>query len=245
MSRIRSGDPAAKGRLLTRIVRGDPAALALVDTLVEKGAPRRRAGFTGPPGVGKSSLLSAVAREVCRRGQTAALLLADPVSPRTGGAFLGDRVRFAELAHDDRIFIRSLAHRAGPGQPTDGGDACALVLEAAGYDWVFFETVGVGQTETAVLGPVDARVLVLSPDSGDWHQMLKAGYLETAEFVVVNKSDRPGASSWARELEGILAAPEEGEHPPRVVLTSARTGSGVAELVDLLDETISSRRSPR
>ena len=88
---------------------------------------------------------------------------------------------------------------------------------------------------------MDARVLVLSPDSGDWHQMLKAGYLETAELVVVNKSDRPGASSWARELEGILAAPEEGEHAPRVVLTSARTGSGVAELVDLLDERISSR----
>ena len=238
LSRIRSGDPRAIGRLLTRIVHGDPQALALVETLAARAPPRRRVGFTGPPGVGKSSLLGIVVREVRRRGQTAALLLADPVSPRTGGAFLGDRVRLADLARDAGVFIRSLAHRSGPGRPTAGSDACARVLEAAGFDWIFFETVGVGQSETDVLESVDARVLVLSPDSGDWHQMLNAGYLETAELGVVNKSDRPGASTWARELESLLPAAGGKEQRPRVVLTSARTGSGASELLARVEERL-------
>ena len=162
----------------------------------------------------------------------------DPVSPKTGGAFLGDRVRFGNLAEDDGVFIRSLAHRAGPGRPTLGGVDAARVLEAAGYAWILFETVGIGQSETAVFENVDLRVLVLSPEVGDWQQMLKAGYLETAEVIVVNQSDRPSAADWAQELTRNLAVPLPAVATPRVVTTSARSGAGVSELVDLLRQML-------
>ncbi len=226
-----SASAATLAQAITRVL-GSPAD---ADALPNE-ATGLRVGLMGPPGVGKSSLLRELARELRRRDERVAVLASDPVSPKTGGAYLGDRVRFAELAEDPDVFVRSIGHRDGPGRPTRGVDAAARVLHAAGYGWVFFETVGIGQTETAVLGDVDVRVLVLSADSGDGQQMLKAGYLETADVYVVSKSDRPTAAVWARELSEIVGDPAEGA--PAVFCASGRTGAGVPELIDHLRDRV-------
>ena len=231
---IRRGGAAAVGRALTLVARGDAAMLKLARGLSRGAGASRRVGVTGAPGVGKSSLLREVARCLRERCESVALVASDPVSPATGGAFLGDRLRFGQLMSDPQVFIRSLGHRGRSGEPTPGTEAAANLLEVAGYRWIFFETVGTGQTETGVLVGADVRVLVLSPDSGDGYQMLKAGMLETADVYVVNKADRPAATSWARELEESLTDVNGAQ--PIVVCTNALTGAGVSTLVDVLSQ---------
>lgn len=229
--RIRRRDTLAVGQALTLIADADPDMLRMAAQMTEGRRSGSRVGFTGPPGVGKSSLLRELIRQLRAREETVALLAADPVSPRSGGAFLGDRLRFADLTEDEGVFIRSWGHRAPAGDPTPGVVEAASVLEAAGCEWIFFETVGTGQTETEVLRHMDQKVLVLSPDFGDQYQMLKAGSLEAADLYVVNKSDRPGSESWAEELRGSLA---RDDFVPTVVLTNALTGKGIAELTAVL-----------
>jgi LAO/AO transport system kinase len=210
----------------------------------------------GPAGVGKSSLLRELIRRLRRRGERVALLACDPASAVTGGAVLADRCRLGELMEDAGVFCRSLAHRGAAGEPAPGLETALEVLEAAGFPWIFVETVGTGQMEARAAGPVETQVLVLSPQCGDDFQMLKAGALEVADLVVVNKGDQPGGRAWAALLaetlgvekdaggadgEGSGGGKEAGGEPrrsraPRVLGVSAATGEGVEALLSALVE---------
>lgn len=164
----------------------------------------KRIGITGPPGAGKSTMTTALARLLRQRGDTVAVLAVDPTSPFTGGALLGDRIRMESVALDPGVFIRSMATRGSLGGLAAAAREVADVLDAYGFDWVLMETVGVGQTELDIARAADASVVVLVPESGDSIQTLKAGLMEIADIFVVNKSDRPGADRLRNELEVML-----------------------------------------
>jgi LAO/AO transport system kinase len=213
--------------------------LGLLDEL-ESTAPfpgAARIGITGPPGAGKSTLLDALVRTLRPRGETVAIVAVDPSSRRTGGALLGDRIRVRSGAGDPGVFIRSMAARDRLGGIADSARAGVVILAAA-FDRVFVETVGVGQSEADVAGLVDTLVFVGHPDAGDALQSMKAGILEIPDVFVVNKSDlgaaaQRTASDLAAGLE--LAVRDASEPAPRVLVASAREGSGVEELVDAAD----------
>ena len=235
------------GRLLERAFAGDRMGLARAISLVENEAPEARAvldaafprtgggvriGITGPPGAGKSTLVAQLARHYRGGGERVAVVAVDPTSPFSGGALLGDRVRMAELAGDDGLFIRSMASRGSlGGLAVTTTEVCDL-LEAAGFTRVLVETVGVGQSELEVAEAVDSVVVVLVPESGDGVQAMKAGLMEIGDLFVLNKADREGAERAAQELRAVLGLKksEPGAWTPPVLLTVARTGDGVAEL---------------
>lgn len=201
---------------------------------LEREAPTpgaRRVGITGPPGAGKSTLLDALVRELRPRGETIGIVAVDPSSRRTGGALLGDRIRVRSSAGDPGVFIRSMAARERLGGLADATRAGVVILAAA-FDLVFVETVGVGQSEVDVAGLVDTLVYVGHPDAGDALQFMKAGILELPDLFAVNKADLGEAAvRTAREL----AAAIDGDAPSRVLLTSAREGTGIRALALALD----------
>ena len=232
---------------------GGRRQLARAITLVEAGVaealdavagmrPRRRSapgaphviGLTGAPGAGKSTLVDGLIGALRDKGLRVGVVAVDPSSPRSGGAVLGDRIRMERHVGDDGVFIRSVASRGYVGGLSATAADVVDLLDVCGYDVVLVETVGVGQAETAVVEIADSVVVVLTPESGDAVQAMKAGILELADVFVVNKSDRPGADAVARELEHAVAlgAPE-GWVPP-VLATCAAEGRGIAELVSTL-----------
>ena len=224
---MRGLDPAA---LVERAAGGDRAALA---RLAHQRAGRAyTVGITGAPGAGKSTLTSALVPHLRQAGHEVGVLAVDPTSPVTGGALLGDRVRMTGHGADDGVFIRSMAsrgHRGGLALAT--GDA-VRVLDAAGFDLVVVETVGVGQVEVAVAGAADTTIVVVHPGWGDAVQAAKAGLLEVADVIVVNKADLGGAEAAVRDLEGVLrlVGPSAGGWRPPVVVTAASDGSGVEQV---------------
>jgi LAO/AO transport system kinase len=214
------------------------AALALLETL-EREAPfpgATRVGLTGAPGAGKSSLLDALVRAIRPSGQTVAIIAVDPSSRNTGGALLGDRVRVRSGASDPGVYIRSMAAREQLGGLAESAGAAVLILATA-FDWVFVETVGVGQSESEVASLVDTLVYVASPGSGDTLQYMKAGVLEFPDIFAVNKADLgPAAGRTAAELGGGVSLTEgRAGANPVVVLISARTGEGIETLVEALE----------
>jgi LAO/AO transport system kinase len=202
-------------------------------------------GITGPPGSGKSTLVAALIAEVRRAGRTVAVVAVDPSSPITGGALLGDRVRMQAYATDDGVFIRSMAARGHAGGLASTSTAAAAVLDAVGFDLILLETVGTGQSEVEVAAAADTTVVLEAPEMGDEVQAIKAGLLEVADLVVVNKGDKPGAQRTAAQLRAMLvaSAPREGNRDPsrprpkrpEVMITTATTGDGVPELLAALD----------
>ena len=206
-----------------------------------------RVGITGPPGAGKSTLTRALVEAWRADGKTVAVLAVDPSSPRTGGALLGDRIRMERIALDHGVYIRSMATRGAAGGIAAATAAACDVLDAAGFDRIVVETVGVGQAEIAVVEQVDTTVLVLVPESGDDIQTLKAGVLEVADVLVVNKADRPRADAMVRDLEASLAIREgrvtdaardegvEGTWRPPVLATVAVQNTGVAEVLAAIE----------
>lgn len=226
-----AGDRRALARLLSVVEAGGARSEAVVQTLYPRSGQAHAIGFTGASGTGKSTLVGRVARELRHRGRRVAVVAVDPTSPFSGGALLGDRIRMGALAGDPDIFIRSMATRASSwGGLAEQTTAVATVLAAAGFDAVLVETVGAGQDELAVAQEAGTVVVVTAPGLGDEVQALKAGILEIADVLVVNKADRDGADRLAAELA--LAA----RHPPvRIVKTIATQGVGVAELVDALE----------
>jgi LAO/AO transport system kinase len=192
----------------------------------------RRIGVTGPPGAGKSSLIAGLARQRLQRGGDIAILAIDPTSPVSGGAILGDRIRMEELAHDPRVYIRSLASRRSRDGLADNLPDMLEILENAGFAELILETVGVGQVEYAVRHVADTILLVLTPGAGDQIQAMKSGILETADILVVNKMDQPGASQLVAELGAVLRARVSAERSwtPPIVATSSSDPSSIEAL---------------
>jgi LAO/AO transport system kinase len=230
---VRRRDARGLARALTT-VENDPAAAERLLGLLRADVGRgHRVGVTGPPGAGKSTLVAALATTWRRQGRRVGILAVDPSSPFTGGALLGDRIRMGVHSGDEGVFIRSLASRGAPGGLSAAAADAADVLDAAGFDPVLVETVGVGQGEVEIAETADTTLVVLAPGAGDDVQALKAGLLEIADVLVVNQADRPEA---ARLVEALRAALDLRRGPrPDLVETVATTGEGVDALAALVD----------
>ena len=238
------GDRLALARLLTAVENHSPLAEAALRALYPRAGAAHLVGITGPPGAGKSTLVAALIAEVRAAGRPVAVVAVDPSSPITGGALLGDRVRMQSYAADRDVFIRSMASRGHAGGLASTTTAAAAVLDAAGFDLVLIETVGTGQSEVEVAAAADTTVVLEAPEMGDEVQAIKAGLLEVADLVVVNKGDKPGAQRTAAQLRAMLTpsvgrsdADPDRPRPkrPEVLVTTAATGDGVPALLAALD----------
>jgi LAO/AO transport system kinase len=242
VDRARGGDPRAVARLVSLVEDGSPLLPELATRLTALAGEAERAvvvGVTGAPGVGKSTLTSALVSCYRASGSRVAVVAVDPSSPFSGGALLGDRVRMQEHATDTGVFIRSMAARGRLGGLAEATPQAVRVLASVGFDVVLVETVGVGQSEVDVAATADSVVVVVAPGMGDGVQAAKAGILEIGDLYVVNKADRDGADMAARELRQMMRLgppPEPGDWERPVLRTSAADGSGVAELVSGLAE---------
>jgi LAO/AO transport system kinase len=233
---VRGGDRRALARAITLVENADPLAYDLIRTLYPETGNAYLVGVTGPPGVGKSSLISALVRHVREREQTVGVVSVDPSSPFTKGALLGDRIRLADHFLDPEVFIRSMGTRGHLGGLAETTLQAALVLDAAGKDLVFLETVGAGQSEVEVITIADTVLLVLMPGSGDSIQALKAGIMEIPDVIAVNKRDHPAAKTMVNEVRSVLALDTERDWRPPIVLTEAVRGEGVPELWEQVEE---------
>jgi LAO/AO transport system kinase len=238
-SAVRTGDRRALARAITLVENGDPLAYDVVRDIYRDTGRAYAIGVTGPPGVGKSSLISALVRLVRADGQSVGVISVDPSSPFTQGALLGDRIRLSDHFLDPGVFIRSMGTRGHLGGLAEATLQAMLVLDASGKDLVFLETVGAGQSEVEVIGIADTILLVLMPGSGDSVQALKAGIMEIPDVIAVNKKDHPAAKTMLNEVRSILSLDRSREWKPPIVLTDATTG----ENVDVLWERIVEHRS--
>ena len=234
--RLAGGDPRALARAISLVENDDPEGWALVRELFPRTGRATVLGFTGPPGVGKSTLIGALVASARQREREVAVLSIDPSSPFTYGALLGDRIRLVDHFLDPGVFIRSMASRGSLGGLSEASLQAALLMDAAGKDDVFLETVGVGQAEVDIIDHADTVVLVLSPGSGDSIQALKAGVMEIPDVIVVNKSDHPLTEAMVRDIRGVLSLGPERSWSIPIVRTEASTGQGVEELVERMAE---------
>jgi LAO/AO transport system kinase len=242
--RLLDGDRRALARAISLVENDRPEGWELVKEVYPHTGHAAVVGFTGPPGVGKSTLIGALTKARREAGRTVGVLSIDPSSPFTQGALLGDRIRLSEHFLDQGVFIRSMANRGALGGLSEAALQAALLLDAAGREDVFVETVGVGQAEIDIIDHADTIVLVLMPGSGDSIQALKAGVMEIPDVIVINKADHPLTDTMVREIRGVLSlanldsTPEQARARWRVpiVKTEAGRGTGVDELVERLDE---------
>lgn len=258
---ILSGDRRALARLLTRIENGAPEAEVALAVLFPHTGRAHTLGVTGPPGSGKSSLVNELAKALRTRGQTVAIVAVDPSSPFTGGAIMGDRIRMRDLAGDSGVFIRSMASRGSLGGLAHATSDVVKALDAAGFDKILIETIGAGQAEVEIARTAQTVLVIEAPGLGDDVQAIKAGILEIADVLVVNKADQPNADAAVRALRASLDlahpaarqwADAAHHHPshldaptapvvderlwiPPIVQTVAIQGKGVADLVNAID----------
>jgi LAO/AO transport system kinase len=232
---VRSGDRRALARAITLVENGDPLAYELVADLYPDTGNTYAVGLTGPPGVGKSSLISVLLRQVRERDTQVGVVSVDPSSPFSQGALLGDRIRLSDHFLDPGVFIRSMGTRGHLGGLAEATLQALLVLDAAGKELVFLETVGTGQSEVEVIGIADTVLLVLMPGSGDSVQALKAGIMEIPDVIAINKMDHPAAKTMLNEVRSILALDHESEWRPPIVLTEATRGENVPELWEKIE----------
>ena len=232
----RAGSPRALARLLSLVEDAHPALREVMAALAPFGGRAWVVGLTGSPGVGKSTTTSALVTALRAKGSRVGVLAVDPSSPFSGGALLGDRIRMQDHATDPGVFIRSMATRGHLGGLSWATPQALRVLDAAGCDVVLVETVGVGQSEVEVASLADTTLVLLAPGMGDGIQAAKAGILEVADVLVVNKADLDGADATVRELRRALAQRAPGEWDPPVVRTVASAGTGIDDVVDAIDE---------
>jgi len=228
--------------LLDAVSSGDRKALSRAITLVESGSrladvefEHPIVGITGPPGVGKSTLISSLITHLRAGGETVAVLAVDPSSPITGGAILGDRIRMQDHIGDDGVYVRSMATRGHLGGLAEAAKDALTLMAVAGFDRLIVETVGVGQSEVEVMNVADHVVLVVGPSWGDQVQADKAGIVEIADLFVINKADRPGVDDVKRALREAAGA-----RGAEILVTTATTGEGVAAIIEVVDRLASS-----
>jgi LAO/AO transport system kinase len=240
--RLLDGDRRALARAITLVEDDRPEGWELVREVYPHTGKAAVYGFTGPPGVGKSTLIGALTKARRAAGRSVGVLSIDPSSPFTQGALLGDRIRLTEHFLDQGVFIRSMANRGALGGLSEAALQAALLLDAAGREDVFVETVGVGQAEIDIIDHADTIVLVLMPGSGDSIQALKAGVMEIPDVIVINKADHPLTDTMVREIRGVLSLANLDGDSARdrwrvpIVKTEAVHGKGVGELIERLDE---------
>jgi len=237
------GEKGSLARLVTLVEEENLDILQLTGMIADRLGGAYRIGITGPPGAGKSTLIDKLTIALRKRGLKVGILAVDPSSPLTGGAVLGDRIRMQQHYLDEGVFIRSLATRGSSGGLAKAVGAATNLLDAFGEDIIIIETVGVGQTDTAIRELVESVVLVLVPEFGNGVQLMKAGFLEIADIVVVNKADREGAETLARELEDELAIGNQ-KQPKAVILTKAVHDAGIEELYHELEKRRRFLKSP-
>lgn len=235
-----SGDRRSLSRLLTIVENGGASGRAAVDRIYAKTGHAKRIGVTGPPGAGKSSLISRLIDSLRERGERVAVIAVDPSSRFSGGATLGDRIRLLSHFEDPNVFVRSMASRGQRGGLAAATIDLAHVFDATGFDTILIETLGVGQDEIDVTRVVDAAVMVQVPGLGDVIQTLKAGIMEVGDIIAVNKADLPGASDLVRNLRSMLSLNpmQQDAWKPEVVPVSAETGTGISNLARTIDERI-------
>ena len=231
------GDPRALARLISLVENGSPQLRSVMKLIAPRTGQARVIGLTGAPGVGKSTVTGAVVRAYRNRGLRVGVLAVDPTSPFTGGALLGDRVRMQDHATDSGVFIRSMASRGHLGGLSWAAPQALRILDAAGFQVVLIETVGVGQAEVEIASLADTTMVIVAPGMGDSVQAAKAGILEIADIFVVNKNDRPSAQEAIRDLRAMLAMARysDGAWKPPIVPVSAMRGDGIDDLVARLD----------
>jgi LAO/AO transport system kinase len=234
----RAGDPRALARLVSLVENAAPELRPVMAAIAPLAGQARVVGLTGSPGVGKSTVTGALVAAYRAEGLRVGVLAVDPTSPFSGGALLGDRVRMQEHATDEGVFIRSMASRGHLGGLARATPQAVRILDAAGFEMIMIETVGVGQAEVEIAAQADTTMVVVAPGMGDSVQAAKAGILEIADIFAVNKIDRPGAQETIRDLRTMLAMARygEGEWKPPIVASSAVTGEGIDELVARLDK---------
>jgi LAO/AO transport system kinase len=240
-----AGERLALARLLTAIENDAPGLRDLLPALFGAGHGGHLVGITGPPGSGKSTLVNALTEAWRRRGRRVGIVAVDPSSPYTGGAIMGDRIRMMDHVADRDVFMRSMASRGELGGIAAATWMAAAALDAAGYDPILVETVGAGQSEVEIARLAETTVVVEVPEMGDEVQAIKAGLLEVADLLVVNKGDRPGADLAARHLRAMLstAGGRVGRKPPPILVTTATTGEGVEVVVDAIEAHRAEARS--
>ena len=234
--RLLAGDRRALARAITLVESDDPAGWELVREVYPHTGRAKIVGLTGAPGAGKSTLIGALTKARRAQDRTIGVLSIDPSSPFTQGARLGDRIRLTDHFLDPGVFIRSMANRGALGGLSEAALQAALLMDAAGREDIFLETVGVGQAEVDIIDHADTIVLVLMPGSGDSIQALKAGIMEIPDIIVVNKADHPLTETMVREIRGVLSLAPSGGWSVPIVKTEASHGIGVNDLIERLDQ---------
>lgn len=231
---VKAGNQRAIARSISAVENSSELSAVVIDALHKLSGKAYLLGITGPPGAGKSTLVAALVKELRKDQLKVGVIAVDPTSPYSGGALLGDRVRMDRVSMDDGVFIRSMATRGSLGGLSRKTVDASIVLDAAGFEVIIIETVGVGQSEVDIASTADTTVVVLSPEAGDGIQAMKAGLMEVGNIFCVNKSDRDGADRLVRDIQVVISLPSKNagvRYSPAVVKTMARTGQGVDELV--------------